>query len=248
MKELLVLGSGNAFNTDARGHTSFLLDRKILIDCGATVLLKIQEFKVDLNELEIILITHYHGDHFAGVPFILIYLKYILKRTKPLILMGPIGLIENYQKLLDVTYPQMDFGFTISFKELKPNELAFYKNYQIRTFPITHKQESIGYRIEDNNHSFAFTGDTLLNENVLDLMKHVDVGIMELSLWENPNKEISHVSLEELKMYRDFIKAKHLFFNHITNELSEEVKKITKKIPNFGSPLYDGMIINFDDL
>ncbi len=245
MQEIMVLGSGNAFCIDGRGHTSFLLDQKLLIDCGATTLYKIQEMKVDLNHLKAILITHFHGDHFAGMPFVLIYLKYILNRKEKLILVGHEGFKENYQILMSVTYPEMEFPFDIEIIELNKSDGFVLDHYVIQSFPITHKSESIGYRIVDDFHRFAFTGDTILNQEVLDLMDGVDVGIMELSLWENPNQMVSHVSLQEVIQHRDKIKAKKLYFNHITNALAEEVQKLNKDYPNFGLPLYDGMKIYF---
>lgn len=248
MNELFILGSGNAFNINARGHTAFLLDQKILIDCGPTILLKTQEFRIDLSSLKYILITHYHGDHFAGIPFLLIYFKYILHRKEKLTIMGPEGLNIHFNKIMEVTYPNMEFDFEIEFIELNKNDEIFCNPYIIKSYPITHKEESIGYRIVDNKHSFAFTGDTILNEEVFILMDAVDIGIIELSLWDNPNQEISHVSLQELISLRDKINVKHLFFNHITDSLAEEVKKINQNIKPIGIPLYDGMKIDFNHL
>ena len=245
MQEVFILGSGNAFNIDKRGHTAFLLDKKFLIDCGATTLYKIQEFNIDLTSLKYVLITHFHGDHFAGLPFVLIYLKYILHRSEPIKIVGPIGLKENYQQLMNLTYPDMEFPFLVQLQELQKQEEIFLENYQIKAYPITHKTESIGYRIEDAQHSFAFTGDTILNEEVFTLMEGVDVGIVELSLWDNPDNKVMHVSLEELIRLRGKIHAKRLYFNHITDSLTKEVLKLSKNYPGFGIPLSDGTKIYF---
>ncbi len=245
MKECFILGSGNAFNIDGRGHTSFLLDHKILIDCGATTLLRIQEFQVDISPLKGILITHFHGDHFSGIPFLLIYFKYILNRTEPLFLIGPQGLKVKFQYLMEINYPDIQFPFSIEFLELNKFDSINFEGYQIKSHPITHKTESIGYQILDNKHSFAFSGDTILNNEVFELFKNIDVGILELSLWQNPHQVIAHVSLEELIQFRDQIKVKQLYLNHLTNELAMEVKKLNQTYKNFGIPLFDGMKIQF---
>lgn len=245
MQECFILGSGNAFNLDARGHTSFLLDRKILIDCGATTLLKIQQFKVDISNLKCILITHFHGDHFSGIPFLLIYFKYILNRTDPIFIIGPEGIKTKFEQLIEINYPELQFPYSIEFIELNKRDSINFQEYKIKSYPITHKKESIGYQILDNHHSFAFTGDTILNQEVFDLLLNIDIGILELSLWKNPNLEVAHVSLEELIQYRDQIHVKQLYFNHLTDELAKEVKTLNQTYKNFGIPLFDGMRILF---
>lgn len=245
MKECFILGSGNAFNMDGRGHTAFLLDQKLLIDCGATTLLKIQEFRIDISHLKGILITHFHGDHFAGIPFLLIYFKYILNRREPLFLIGPKELKAKFQQLMNLNYPDIELPFPMEFQEMDKSDAISFEDYKIVSCPITHKEESIGYQIFDKNHSFAFTGDTKLNHEVIELFKHIDIGILELSLWENPNKEVAHVSLQELIEIRDQIKVRRLYFNHLTNPLYDEVMKLNEIYKNFGTPLYDGMKILF---
>ncbi len=243
MENVVVIGSGNAFNTDGRGHTCFLLDSRILIDCGATILQKVESLKIDISKVDVVLVTHFHGDHYGGIPFLLIYYKYILRRERPLFLAGPEGIEVKYKELLNLFYPEMEFPYEIKF--VKISSIYTFDKYYIQALPITHKEESVGYRILDEEHSFAFTGDTILNEQVYELLYNVDIGIMELSLWNNSEKKVMHVSLEELLVSRKRIKVKKLFFNHITNAIAEKIKEISKKDPSFGIPLEDGMIIPF---
>ncbi|MFN3603731.1 MAG: MBL fold metallo-hydrolase [Leptonema sp. (in: bacteria)] len=243
MKDCIIIGSGNAFNTDARGHCSFLLDSIFLIDCGPTILLKRESLNIDFSKIKVVLITHFHGDHFAGLPFLVLYFEYILKRKEILYILGPKHIKNQYWALMNLIYPNININFTIEFVEIQ-NTYTF-QNYQITPYPITHKEESIGYKIFDGNHSFAFSGDTILDENVYPLYDNIDVGIIELSLKENAN-HTSHVSLEELILNRSKIKAKKLYFNHLYDELAEEVRKINQLNPEFGTPLYDGMRICFE--
>ncbi|MCS7206067.1 MAG: MBL fold metallo-hydrolase [Leptospiraceae bacterium] len=244
MKNLIVLGSGNAYNLDGRGHSGFLLDSKIMIDCGATVLLKANQYKVDLSSLDVILITHFHGDHYSGIPFLLIFFKYVLKRTEKLMIVGPKNLKTQIQQLIEILFQKQEFPFDVEIIEISPNETWKYQNYTIQTFPINHKEESIGYKIFDQNHSFAFTGDSVLDEFVFKLMDGVDVGIMEVSFLRK-EPESSHISLEEVMENRAKIKTKRLFFNHLYDEIYHEIQKINHHTPGFGFPLYDGMVIEF---
>ncbi len=242
MKECIVLGSGNAFNSDARGHCCFLLDEIFLIDCGPTVLIKREEFKIDFSKIKIILITHFHGDHFAGVPFLILYFQYILKRKEKLYILGPENIKKQYDSLMDLIYPNLQIDFSLEFIEIQ--EDYDFEEYHIKAIPMLHKEESLGYRINDSQNSFAFTGDTKWNDNIISLFKDVDVAIIELSFKEKIENS-SHLSLEELRQYRNKIQPKKLFFNHLYDELSKEVEDLTKENFNFGTPLYDGMKIHF---
>lgn len=242
MKYFIVIGSGNAFNSDKRGHCSFLLDDIILIDCGPTILLKREELQIDFSKIKIVLITHFHGDHFAGLPFLILYFQYILKRKEKLFILGPKNIKQQYFSLMELLYPNLKIDFSIDFVEIQ--NTYYFENYLITAFPITHKEESIGYKISDSKHSFAFSGDTILNEKVYHLFENVDIGIIELSL-KTKEESSSHVSLEEMIKDRKNIKAKKLYFNHIYDDLAEEVEKINERILGFGKPLQDGMRIEF---
>jgi ribonuclease BN (tRNA processing enzyme) len=57
-----------------------------LIDCGATVLPALKRNKIDPGNIDIIVITHFHGDHYGGLPFLLLEAS-TSGRKKPLIIL-----------------------------------------------------------------------------------------------------------------------------------------------------------------
>ena len=73
---LQFLGSGDAFGSGGRFNTCFLLERpangNVLVDCGASSMVAIRKWQVDPNAVSTVLISHLHGDHFAGLPFFLL--------------------------------------------------------------------------------------------------------------------------------------------------------------------------------
>lgn len=243
MKECIILGSGNAFNSDKRGHCCFLLDEIFLIDCGPTVLLKREEFNVDFSKIKMVLVTHFHGDHFSGLPFLVLYFQFILNRKEILYILGPRGIQNQYNALLNLVYPNMQINFPLEFIEI--HDSYSFEEYYIKAIPMLHKEESVGYRINDSIHTFAFTGDTKWNESIITLFDDVDVAIIELS-FKKKILDSSHLSLEELKQNREKIKAKRLFFNHLYDELSREVEILNTMNSGFGIPLYDGYKIYFE--
>ena len=70
------LGSGDAFGSGGRLNTCFMVDAadiRFLIDCGATSLVAMNRCGVDPNSIDMILLSHLHGDHFGGVMFMLVH-------------------------------------------------------------------------------------------------------------------------------------------------------------------------------
>src|ERR1700745_3538934 len=92
---LQFLGSGDAFGSGGGVNTGLHLqrtaDRKVLIDSGASPMVAIRKWQVDPNAVSTVLVSHLHGDHFAGLPFFLLDAQLISRRTAPLTLAGPPG-------------------------------------------------------------------------------------------------------------------------------------------------------------
>ena len=257
MKKVTVIGSGNAFNTDGRAHACYLLDNsrgeRALLDLGPTSLYRLQSMRVDLNSIDWILLTHFHGDHFTGLPFLLIELDLMLKRQKPLHIFGPAGVQVACEKIVDIAYPGFDFNFDIIFEEIH-SETVSMGGFEVSPFPISHRPESLGYRIREvltetsenlADHllapkSFAFSGDSAFDENLWRLVEDVDVAVIELSLDKQSNPPTRHVALDEIIAGRDKITARRVIWSHITDFLAREVTRL-----ELGEAARDGMEILF---
>jgi ribonuclease BN (tRNA processing enzyme) len=241
MKQVRALGSGNAFNSDGRGHASFLLthsaDRSLLLDCGATTLYKIKQYKIDISALDLVLLTHFHGDHFAGLPFVLLEMDLLLGRKKELLIAGPPGVTQRCQALLELCYPEYEFSFQISYVPFISDLEIF--DFKIKAFRLDHRPESLGYRITGPaGKTVAFSGDTAFNEKLIPLFAGVDLGWLEVSLEKKPVQAVSHVSLEELIAGKEKLTARRLYFSHIYDDLAE---KLNERWP--GSALEDGQVL-----
>ncbi|MEM0140222.1 MAG: MBL fold metallo-hydrolase, partial [Ferroplasma sp.] len=66
--ELQVLGTWNAKLLPGKINTSFLINKNILLDCGPDTLYAMINNGIDINKIELILITHMHLDHYGGLP------------------------------------------------------------------------------------------------------------------------------------------------------------------------------------
>src|SRR5690242_10684844 len=102
------LGSGDAFGSGGRFNTCFFVETgsgNFLIDCGASSLIAIRKFGVDPNTISTIFISHLHGDHFGGLPFLLLDAQFYSKREAPLTLVGPPGFRERLAQAMELFFP-----------------------------------------------------------------------------------------------------------------------------------------------
>lgn len=250
MQKVLVLGSGNAFCSDGRAQTAFLLDHsargRLLLDCGATTLLQLNRLGADPASLDTILITHFHGDHVGGLPAMILHQQIIAKRKRPLDILGPVGVERMFHSVMDAMYTGFPLRLDLRFYELDAGVEHHIGGFQILPFPVDHQPESLGYRVTGpSGRSLAFSGDARFTERLEPLFEGVDVGILELSLEAQPEGGTSHVSLEELRAGRERIRAGRLFFNHLTDSLAMQVEGEGKRRPGFGQALRDGFEIQF---
>lgn len=87
MIDVLFVGSGDAFGSGGRFNTCFFVSsptRRFLIDCGASSMIAIKQQGLDPNSIDTIFITHFHADHFGGIPFFMLDAQFFSKRTGPL--------------------------------------------------------------------------------------------------------------------------------------------------------------------
>lgn len=251
MDSVLVIGSGNAFSSSGRAQACFLLESRadrMLLDCGATSLMQMHRLDVDVDWLDRLLVTHFHGDHIGGIPFLLIHYEYISQRSRPFEMLGPPGLREAVQRLFDAMYAGIELSFEVRYIEMRENQRQKTGGFTIESIPVSHKPESLGYRITGaQGRTFAFSGDTRWCDNLERLYDGVDVGLIELSLERQPQGGTSHLALDETIAKRSALRARRLYFSHIYDELAAMVLGYEAKHPGFGRPVTDGMRIAFQE-
>src|SRR5919197_17007 len=104
---LRFLGSGDAFGSGGRLQTSMHLEGEeepLLIDCGATTLVALKRAGIDPASIGRVVLSHLHGDHFAGLPFLILDGQFAA-RTRPLEVAGPAGVQERIERTLEAFFP-----------------------------------------------------------------------------------------------------------------------------------------------
>ena len=162
---ITALGSADAFFSEGRGHTCWLLEDgrgACAVDFGATALQALKRLGRDPSALQAVHFTHLHGDHIAGWPFLLVDAVYRAKRTAPLSVSGPPGTGERLHALWSACYARAakaELPFHLAVYELRPGESAAIAGRQVCAFAAQHMtppEIALSLRIGD----VAFTGDT----------------------------------------------------------------------------------------
>ena len=154
--EVVCIGSGNAFSQDGRGAQALLLrwepGRATLVDVGPTILMRWPE-ELDFGEIGELCLTHLHGDHIAGWPFLRLRLMLLEGREAALPIWGPKGSGATLEALCELCYRELleRPGFALELHELEveasgPHRLGDGRSLSV--VPMSHHPSSLGLRFE----------------------------------------------------------------------------------------------------
>jgi ribonuclease BN (tRNA processing enzyme) len=186
--ELTFIGSGNAF-APTRYWSSFLVNDRYLFDAPPTLLPHLNKLGKDPREIETIFISHFHGDHFFGLPFLLLEFAERLRRQQPLTIVGPPGIAKRLQALTDLAFPNVfrkDRGYPLHFIEARDGKsnTAGRVDFVSRVVPHVPGLECFAFRAECDGATIAYSGDTLMCDQLVDVADESDVFVVECSCWE----------------------------------------------------------------
>lgn len=219
--QLTIIGSGDAFGSGGRANTCFHLRTMkgvLLVDCGASALPRLKHYGVDLNAIDGIILSHLHGDHFGGLPFLLLDAQFLTRRTRPLLIAGPPGTRERLAAALEVFFPRSS-GSTWKFPwevvEIAPDEPANVLGHRVTTAEVIHQSgaPSTALRIEDGEKVFAYSGDTEWTDALLPMARGSDLFICECYAYAG--KLTGHLTWETLSPRLADLQARQIMLTHM---------------------------------
>ena len=171
------VGTGDAFGSGGRAHTCLRLDnagRTLMIDFGAASIVGWRRLGFSFNDIDGLLITHLHGDHFGGLPFLLLEAQFVDPRDKPLTIYGPPGLRSRLSMAMEAFFPGttgIKWRFPWEIHEIAPPSRVEIAGFAVRTMEVVHASgaPATAVRIEAGGKSFAFSGDTAWTDALLDI-------------------------------------------------------------------------------
>jgi len=238
------LGSGDAFGSGGRFQTCILLRSRAaccLIDCGASSLVAIKKAGVDPNEIDAILISHLHGDHFGGIPFFLLDAQLVSRRLKPLSIAGPPGIRERVRSAMEVLFPgssDIDQRFALSFTELEPHSSAELGPFGVTALPVVHFSGAPSYalRVELEGRLIVYSGDTEWTESLIAASSNADLFICEAYFFDKAIR--FHLDYRTLLENRARLTCKRLVLTHMSQDMLSQLDQVALETA------YDGMVVS----
>ena len=203
--DLLFLGSGNAFAA-GRYWSSFLLNGRYLFDASPIALPHLKRAAVALDDIEAVFISHFHADHFFGLPFLLLEYAEITKRTNPLTIVGPPTIEERLKTLTKVGFPHLfekERSYEIRYVELADGATGRVGDLTFTSRAVEHVDEfgCFGFRVELDGRALAYSGDTVMCDALADLARGADVFVVECSCWEERCGTV-HLGMDDIRALR----------------------------------------------
>lgn len=186
---LTVVGSSDAFHSGGRRHASYHL-RGIgsgpwMVDFGATSLLGMRKLGLKPAELTVVVLTHLHGDHFGGLPFLVLDAMFKTGRTEPLTIVGPPNTRARVTTLFECLYPTLAHqtrAFELVYIELAPGESALVDGETVQAFAAEHMtppEQAMCLRVTTSDIVIAFSGDTELCDGLFAAASGADLLVMD---------------------------------------------------------------------
>jgi len=188
--KLIILGSGTSVPLADRASPSlaiFIEDQFLLLDIGPGTVRQLAIAGLKYQDIDYIGISHFHPDHTADLIHFFFATRYppILDKRKPFTIIAPKG-FNRFLTLLRKPYGtwlDLPAGL-MNIVELKvdKNDKKEFDKFTIRSAPVNHTPQSIGFRIEDNSgRTVVYSADTGYCEEIVDLATGADLLILESS-------------------------------------------------------------------
>jgi ribonuclease BN (tRNA processing enzyme) len=229
--ELHFLGSGDAFGSGGRLQTCLYvsgLNNGFLIDCGASSLIAIKRNGMDASRIGWVLLTHLHGDHFGGLPFLVLDGQFS-RRTLPLVIAGPPGVASRVEAAMEVFFPgswNVTRRFPLEFIELAEREPTQVGPSVVTALAVRHPSgsPSYGIRVQFGEKVISYSGDTEWTASLLDLARDVDVLVCEAYCFE---KRIPyHLDYSTLLKHRSELGCRRLIMTHMSDDLLHRLDEV----------------------
>jgi ribonuclease BN (tRNA processing enzyme) len=223
--ELRCLGTGDAFGSGGRLPTATLLsasEGRVLVDCGPATLPALRAASVDPNAIDVLLLTHLHGDHFGGVPFFLMDAHYAAARTRPLVIAGPVGAEATIAQALALLFPGsggLAPGFAVTYLEWRDGEGVSVGPARATPRAVRHSTHTpcFGLRVEFGGRVVAFSGDTEWTDALVGLASGADVFLCECSGYDSAPP--GHLDFLTLEQHRQELECRRLLLTHLGDDM-----------------------------
>jgi ribonuclease BN (tRNA processing enzyme) len=230
--QLRFVGCGDALGSGGRFNTCFHVTGysvNFLIDCGASSLPALKRLGIAREAIDLILITHFHGDHFGGLPFLLLDAQFT-RRSRPLVIAGPVGIETRLANLMEALFEHSSKTkqrFDLSVVALEPEQSRTFGEVKVTPYPVVHGESGgpfLAYRIEAEGRVIAYSADTEWTDMLIPAARGADLFIAEAYYYDKIVK--NHLSLKTLEAHLPEINAKRLVLTHMSEDMLARLSEL----------------------
>jgi ribonuclease BN (tRNA processing enzyme) len=208
-----------------------------LLDCGATALIAMRRFALDPATIDVIFLSHLHGDHFAGLPFLLLEQHFVGRRHKPLVIAGPAGTEQRVMAALEVFFPgsgKQAWEFPLTFTELRERRTTRFGAFAITPHPVAHPSgsEAFAFRLKIGDRLIGYSGDTAWTNALLEVARDADLFITECYAFNSSPPH--HLTYSVLHQHLHELRARRLLLTHLSQEMLDRLQEVSLDVAEDG--------------
>lgn len=176
---------------------------------------------VDPSAVGAVLLSHLHGDHFGGVPFLILDGQFS-RRTRPLVVAGPPGTRARVEAAMEVLFPgstAVARKFAVEFLELPPRAATAVGPAVVSGLPVEHASGAPPYalRVEWGGRVVSYSGDTEWTESLVQAATGADLFVCEAYTWETRRRY--HLDFRTLAPHLGRLGCRRLVLTHMGPEM-----------------------------
>jgi ribonuclease BN (tRNA processing enzyme) len=221
-------GSGDAFGSGGRFQACIHVRgpdgaAPVLLDCGATSLPALRRCGLDPAEVAGVFVSHLHGDHFGGIPFLILNAQFA-RRTSPLPVIGPRGTARRLAALMEDMFPGSSAAarrFAVDVTELQPGASAAAAGVRARAFRADHPagqdSQSLALRLTVAGRVIGYTGDTAWTGTLAEVAAGTDLLIAEA--YYRAKNVPYHLRLADLAEHRAELASRRIVLTHMSADV-----------------------------
>jgi ribonuclease BN (tRNA processing enzyme) len=219
--KLHVLGCGDAFGNGGRNQSGYLVEadqRVFLLDCGPTTLLAMKRLGLDPRDLDVVFLSHLHGDHFGGLPFMFIEYLYQRPRKSVLHVAGPAGTEEAAKNLFGIMYGATELP-PLEFHLLEPEKSSTIAGIEVFSFRVPHQVSGVSLALKTRceGKEILFSGDSSWTDRFIEEADGVDLFLCECTFYdEGKGNHVRYLTLKE-KLPR--LSCERIVLTHLGEEM-----------------------------
>ena len=189
------------------------------------------------NLIDKIFLSHFHGDHFGGLPFLFLEYIYVEPRQRPLQIIGPPGVQEAVMLLFRAMYADsaaQPLPYRVDFIEALPDEKISMDGLIVRAFQVPHQTTSVslGYELWLQDKKIVYSGDTGWSEELPARSRQSDLFLCECTFFET--RVPMHLDYPRIAEQKQRFESKRIILTHLGHEVLRRHHEVEEETASDG--------------